>query len=207
MIYEHSSFHASRKKQAVLDLASEKATAQTFLGGPPLPFAFLLSDEAISSFCKRFPLPRHFLVYRSHTGGISMRRSKMMLSFMLALSLTAPSFGSGKGGGGGGGTPNPPLNPFVGNWRGGFEEPPHVQLLIKFNKDFSFTATEFDGTTGLPIGNWAGTYSSVSGGPVELPIVTLVSGGQIVMKGGYEFGRGALLIETATAVVLLGRLD
>ena len=138
-----------------------------------------------------------------------MRRSRIMLRLMLALSLTAPSFGSGKGGGGagGGGTPNPPLNPFVGSWRGGFEEPPHVQLLIKFNKDFSFTATEFDGSTGLPIASWAGTYGSVTGGPAELPIVTLVSGGQIVLQGGYEFGHGGLLIETATAVVLLGRLD
>jgi hypothetical protein len=63
-----------------------------------------------------------------------MRHSKMLLTLILAFTVVVPAFGSGKGGGGGGGTPNPPLNPFVGSWRGGFEEPPHVQLSIKFNK-------------------------------------------------------------------------
>ena len=133
---------------------------------------------------------------------------RIFVALMITLSLAPVCFAGGPGGGGGvGGGGQPALNPFVGTWRGGFEQPPHVQLLIKFNKDFSFTATEFDGFTGLPIGNWAGTYSTASSGPDALPIVTLVSGGKIVLQGGYEFGHGALTIETATAVVQLGRLD
>jgi hypothetical protein len=112
--------------------------------------------------------------------------------------------GGGAGGGGGGGGGGRNTNPFIGSWRGSGAE--NNSFAFTFTKDFQFTMTEVDESTGVQVvTNLSGTYALGGVGPNGFPLITMFSGGKVVLVEEYESpGEGTVLNGTIYAII--GRL-
>ena len=117
-----------------------------------------------------------------------------LIALVLSLSTTAAFAQKGSGGGGGGGSGGGSgsgggartTNPFIGNWVGGAFTGGQVYYQFTFNKDFTFTLRETNSSTGVVISNFSGTYVLSGVGPDGFPVITMFSGGQILLEEEYS---------------------
>ena len=125
-----------------------------------------------------------------------------LLTLALVLSASPAYAQKGGGGGGGGGT----SNPFVGKWGGDLPSPfnPELQYTFTFNKDFTFTLIEDDTITGV-VTTWTGTYQLGGIGPDGLPLLTMFSGGAILLEEEYSPSGGAFVLR-GTLFIVIGKI-
>ena len=114
------------------------------------------------------------------------------MSLVLASSMSAATLAGVPGGGGG------RTNLFVGTWVGVDDTPiPGTGFFLRydftFTNDYHFTVVETDPRTGV-FSTYTGTYSFGGIGPDGLPLVTLVSGGKILLREEYSVYSGMLLL-------------
>ena len=133
------------------------------------------------------------------------RSNRIFAGAMTSLVLASFTFAGGPGGGGGGGGGGT-TNPFVGKWGGDPPSPfnPEFQYTFTFNKDLTFTLVEDDTLSGV-ISTWRGTYTLGGIGPDGFPVLTMSSGGEILLEEEYSPSGGAFILR-GTLDIVIGKL-
>ena len=111
----------------------------------------------------------------------------------------------GGGGGGGGGGGKTVTNPFVGSWAGGAFTGSSVRYDFTFNKNFTFTLQESLYATGEITAFFSGTYVLGSVGPDGFPVITMLSGGEILLEEEYSPAFEGMALR-GTVFLVIGRL-
>src|SRR5947208_2453309 len=113
-----------------------------------------------------------------------------LLSLVLAMSTSALAGGPGGGGGGGEGGGEggfgKTTNPFVGEWIGGAFINSAIRSDLIFTTDFQFTLVESLYATGEVTAVFTGTSLLGGVGPDGFPVITMFSGGQILLQEEYS---------------------
>ena len=116
--------------------------------------------------------------------------------------VTASGKGGGPGGGGGGGGGGSATHPFVGSWAGLLGS---ARYDFTFTKDFLFTLVVSDDNTGEVLDAYSGMYSLGGFGKDGFPLITMFSGGEILLQEEYSGAFEGMALR-GTIGIIIGRL-
>jgi hypothetical protein len=125
-----------------------------------------------------------------------------LMALVLSVSTSAQAGGPGGGGGGGGGKTT---NPFVGEWIGGAFTNSLIRYGFVFTDDFKFTLVESLYSTGEVTARFSGTYVLGGFGPDGFPLITMFSGGQILLQEEYSRAAEGIALR-GTIFLVIGKL-